>query len=101
MWIVTRKGTKFQEACDAACTFGVWRFLRCQLSDLPSDMTLGENIRVQALVEQGITEVPKQFLGSKVEEPPNFDASNPASVTEQVPVIDLAGTMSVLQSSCL
>nr|QCP71065.1 leucoanthocyanidin dioxygenase [Pohlia nutans] len=44
------------------------------------------NLRVQALVEQGLTEVPKQFL-HKVKEPLISDVS----ATEQVPVIDLAG----------
>lgn len=49
-------------------------------------MTIGEDLRVQALVEQGIQEVPKQFL-CKVDEPQIDD--NPDL---QVPVIDLAGT---------
>lgn len=51
----------------------------------PAGMTIGEDIRVQALVEQGIQEVPKQFL-CKVDEPQIDD--NP---DQQVPVIDLAG----------
>lgn len=52
-------------------------------------MTIGEDLRVQALVEQGIQEVPKQFL-CKVDEPQIED--NP---DQQVPVIDLAGTIPI------
>lgn len=56
-------------------------------------MTISENLRVQALVEQGVKEVPKQVLW-KVEEPLKSIASNPVGATKQVPVnIDLAGTL--------